>query len=78
MIFDDYFYKNHGKYHTDLKLWKNNWSIFDGSKDIKKNSIKHKPRFKLNQKLLNDFRKIVGGNTISKKIRSYKDILSQI
>lgn len=51
--------------------------MFEEHKNLRKNSIK-KPRFKLKQKIIENFRKTIGNNTLKTKIRSYKDILEQL
>lgn len=51
-------------------MWKNNWGMFENKENINKKSEINKPRFKLKQKLIDNFRKIVGDSTIQRKIMS--------
>lgn len=51
--------------------------MFDNHKNVSENENK-KPRFKLKQKIIENFRKNLGDSTLNVKIRSYKDILGQL
>lgn len=55
-------------------MWKNNWEMFENKEKKSKKNVEVKPRFKIKQKLIDNFRKIVGDSTIQRKLMSYKDI----